>query len=162
MRAERRNAAVAEARPCARGLVALAGSALCGCALAALLTAAVASAKTLHATDNAQLRYVSAVGSDLYETGRAAGTLPGTMRVHMDIGARFTGSFTILAKGGSIIGHGSAKPHGSGVYESFAGTLVVTGGTGTYEHAHGSAALYGTFDRDTYALTIKTSGTLRY
>lgn len=127
-----------------------------------LVVVAPAGARSVREADKAQLRYISASGSTLYETGRAIGTLPGTMLVHMRIEATFTGSFTISAQGGTIVGHGSATPHGAGVYESFAGTLVVTGGTGTYEHASGRAALYGTFDRKTYALTIKTSGTLHY
>jgi hypothetical protein len=78
------------------------------------------------------------------------------------VGATFTGSFTIYTHGGSIRGHGSANPHGSGVYESFAGSLVATGGTGRYTHAHGRAGLYGTFNRNNYALLVQTTGTLLY
>ncbi|MHB1858842.1 MAG: hypothetical protein ACYCUM_01825 [Solirubrobacteraceae bacterium] len=129
---------------------------------AAPLSALASSALRLRATDRASLRYISASGSLLYETGRANGTLPGWMRVHMRIESTFTGSFAIHVRGGTIIGHGWATPHGSGVYESFAGTLLVTGGTGRYRHAHGRAGLYGTFDRNNYDLTIKTAGTLLY
>jgi hypothetical protein len=88
--------------------------------------------------------------------------LPGSMRVRLDLGTTFTGTFTIHASGGSIEGHGSATPHGSGTYESFSGTLTVTGGSGRYAHAHGHGGLYGTFDRDNYALVIKTTGSLTY
>jgi hypothetical protein len=116
----------------------------------------------LQATDEARLRYVSTSGSTLYEVGHASGTLPGPMKVHMRVEATFSGSFTISAPGGSIEGHGSASPHGVGVYESFAGWLTVTGGSGRYTHAHGTARLYGTFNRDSYALVIQTLGTLRY
>jgi hypothetical protein len=123
---------------------------------------AARAARSLRATDTAHLRYVSASGSVLYETGRASGTLPGSMRVHMRVAASFSGSFTINASGGSISGHGSAIPHGVGVYESFAGSLRVTGGSGRYRHAAGTARLYGTFDRNNYALVIQTVGTLRY
>jgi hypothetical protein len=119
-------------------------------------------ARALKATDEAHLRYVSASGSTLYETGRATGTLPGSMRVHMRIGATFSGSFAIYAPGGIIEGHGSATPHGAGVYESFSGSLMVSGGGGHFRHAHGTARLYGTFNRNTYALLIQTQGTLRY
>jgi hypothetical protein len=120
------------------------------------------AATTLKATDSAHLRYVSASGSTLYETGHASGTLPGQMHVHMQISSTFSGSFTIYAPGGTIEGRGLAKPHGSGVYESFAGTLQVTGGTGRYRHAHGRGDMYGVFDRNSYALTIKTTGKLYY
>jgi hypothetical protein len=120
------------------------------------------AARALRATDTAHLHYISASGSLLFEEGRASGTLPGSMRVHLNVGAILSGSFTIYTRGGSIRGHGEATPHGSGVYESFAGSLVVTGGTGRYTRAHGRAGLYGTFDRSTYALTVQTTGTLAY
>ncbi|HEU0250008.1 MAG TPA: DUF2600 family protein [Solirubrobacteraceae bacterium] len=120
------------------------------------------SARSLRASDEAHLRYVSASGSTLYETGRASGTLPGSMRVHMTIGPTFSGTFTIYASGGTIAGHGTAIPHGVGVYESFAGSVTLTGGSGRFRHASGSAKLYGTFNRNTYALLIQTEGTLHY
>jgi len=125
-------------------------------------TAAAGATRTLRAHDRARLHYVSASGSTLYEVGTASGTLPGSMRVHMQLSARFTGSFVIYAHGGSIVGRGSATPHGSGTYESFAGTLSVTSGTGRFGHAHGTAKLYGVFDRRSYSLTIQTTGTLYY
>lgn len=120
------------------------------------------SARSLRASDEARLRYVSASGSTLYETGRASGTLPGSMRVHMNIGPTFSGNFTIYTSGGTIAGHGSATPHGVGVYESFAGSVTLSGGSGRFRHASGSAKLYGTFNRNTYALLIQTKGTLHY
>jgi hypothetical protein len=120
------------------------------------------AAHTLDATDRAHLHYISASGSLLLDEGKATGDLPGSMRVHLNLGTTFTGSFTIYTNGGSIKGHGSATPHGSGTYESFAGTLTVTGGTGRYVGAHGHGNLYGTFDRNNYALVIKTTGSLTY
>lgn len=132
-------------------------------AIVALLLASHAhAAHALKASDTAHLRYLSAKGSLLFEEGRASGTLPGSMKVHLDVGSTFTGSFTIYAAAGSITGHGSATPHGSGTYESFAGSLTVTGGGGRYAHAHGRAKLYGTFNRDTYGLVVQTVGTLDY
>lgn len=118
--------------------------------------------RALRASDTAHLHYISASGSLLYEAGRAVGTLPGGMHAHMRVSSTFTGTFTIYAHGGSISGHGSARPHGSGLYESFAGTLVVTGGSGRFRHAHGRAGLYGTFNRRNYALVVQTTGTLYY
>ncbi len=120
------------------------------------------AAHVLKASDTARLRYLKASGSLLIEEGRAEGGLPGTMHARIDIQATFTGSFTIYAKGGTIEGHGQATPHGEGKYESFAGTLVVTGGSGAYAHAHGRAGLYGTFDRDNYGFVVQTTGTLVY
>ncbi len=131
-------------------------------ALALGAGASGATGAELHATDAAKLHYVGAVGEEVYETGSASGTLPGSMRVHMIFASTFSGSFAIYTRGGRIDGHGKARPHGEGVYESFAGTLVVTGGTGRYRRAHGTARLYGTFNRENYALTIQTAGTLRF
>jgi hypothetical protein len=139
-----------------------AASALGIVAFAASLAAAPAGAHALHAHDRARLHEVSYSGATVDESGHAIGTLPGEMRVRLRVSAILSGSFEISAKDGTIEGHGSARPHGSGVYESFAGTLIVTGGSGRYRHAHGRAALYGVFDRNSYALTIKTSGTLHY
>lgn len=123
------------------------------------------TARTLKATDTAHLYKVSVSGSNLIEDGKATGTLPGKMRAIVNIGATISGTFTIFVHGvGTITGHGSATPHGSGRYESFAGSIVVTGGTGRYAHARGETKLYGTFDRESedYALVIQTTGTLSY
>jgi hypothetical protein len=142
--------------------LALAATAAYASAYAITPVRRVHAARVLSASDTAHLHYISASGSLLYEEGKATGTLPGSMRVHLNVGTSFTGSFTIYASGGSIRGHGSAEPHGSGTYESFSGTLTVTGGTGRYVHAHGHGGLSGTFDRDNYALVIKTTGSLAY
>lgn len=120
------------------------------------------AARSLRASDEAHLRYVSASGSILYEIGHASGTLPGSMRVYMRVSPTFSGSFRIYAAGGAIYGHGSATPHGVGVYESFAGSLSVVGGSGRFRHAAGTAKLYGTFNRNTYALLVQTEGNLHY
>ncbi len=142
---------------------------LCACCVATATDVEAAphpklahTAHVLKATDTAHLHYLSASGSILNEEGSATGTLPGSMHVRLDLGTTFTGTFKIYASGGSIEGHGSAKPHGSGIYESFAGTLTVTRGTGRYAHAHGKGGLYGTFNRNSYALVIKTTGSLSY
>jgi hypothetical protein len=84
------------------------------------------------------------------------------MKVHMRLGAVFSGSFKIYVRGGMISGHGIATPHGSGRYESFAGSLAASGGSGRFWHARGRARLYGTFDRNSYALVVQTVGTLYY
>jgi hypothetical protein len=131
-------------------------------ALVALAIPAAHAARTVKATDKASLHYISASGSLLFEVGPASGTLPGSIHVNFEVGATLSGSFTIYTKHGTIKGHGEATPHGAGVYESFAGVLIATGGSGRYAHAHGRAGLYGTFDRNTYALTVQTTGTLSY
>jgi hypothetical protein len=118
----------------------------------------------LRATDKAAVHYIQtkSEGSYLYEEGGANGTLPGFMRANCDVGATFTATFTIYTRSGEIKGHAVALMHGSGRYESFAGTMTATGGTHTYVHAHGHGGFYGVLDRRTYDMTIQTTGTLAY
>jgi hypothetical protein len=120
--------------------------------------------RVLRATDTAKLHYIQrkSSGSELFEEGSAAGTLLGRMRVYANFGPTLTATFTIYTRNGTIVGHASATPHGSGRYESFGGSLVATGGTGSYTHAHGRAGFYGVLDRLTYAMTVQTTGTLSY
>jgi hypothetical protein len=127
-------------------------------------TIAVEAARRLNVTDTAHLRYIPRLseGATLVEEGMATGGLPGRMRAHLNVGATFGGTFTFYPRGGSISGHGTATPRGSGRYESFRGTLVVTGGTGRFAHARGKAGLYGVFDRQTFGLTVQTTGALYY
>jgi hypothetical protein len=112
--------------------------------------------------DDASLHLVRASGSTLFEEGSAQGTLPGSMRARLHVGATFSGSFVISTPNGTIEGRGSATPHGGGRIESFAGTAHIVGGTGRYSHAHGSSGFFGTFDRRTYAVVIQTRGSLSY
>lgn len=125
---------------------------------------AVQSARRLNATDTAHLHYNPRLseGDTLVEEGVASGGLPGKMRAHLKIGATFGGTFVFYPRGGSISGHGTATPGGSGRYESFHGTLIITGGTGRFAHARGKAGLYGVFDRQTFSLTVQTTGSLSY
>jgi hypothetical protein len=164
LRNARRDVAVVSklCRPRGAGARRAAYASVIALAIALGAGANLATGAELHALDTAKLHYVGAVGEEVYETGSASGTLPGSMRVHMIFASTFSGSFAIYTRGGRIDGHGKARPHGESVYESFAGTLVVTGGTGRYRRAHGIARLYGTFNRENYALTIQTAGTLRF
>lgn len=120
-------------------------------------------ARTLKVNDTGHLRLAHASGSVLVEEGPVSGSLPGTVRVRMVVGANVTATFTIYARaGGSIEGHGTATLHSSGRYTSFGGSLSVTHGSGRYAHAHGSGGLYGVIERRTDALTVQTTGTLDY
>lgn len=133
-------------------------------------TSAVGAAPRAHAShalrtdDTAAVYYIQAKseGSYLYEEGDAKGTFPGFMKANCDVGATFTATFTIYTHSGEIKGHALALLHGSGRYESFAGTMTATGGTRTYVHAHGRGGFYGVLDRRTYDMTIQTTGTLAY
>jgi len=147
-------------------------------ALAALLSSGVAhalapprshvrarSARLLKVNDSGHLHLLHAYGEVIDEEGKASGSLPGTVFVHMTVGAaNVTASFSIRSEGGgSIEGHGQAVLHSSGRYSSFAGTLLVSRGTGRYSHAHGQGKLYGAIERTPIKhLTVQTIGTLDY
>jgi hypothetical protein len=118
-------------------------------------------ARTLDGADSASLHLVRP-GQDLLEEGAATGSLPGYMRAELNIGPLYKGNFTIFTRNGRISGNGIATPHGAGRYQSFAGWLDVTSGSGRYTHIRGRNHLYGVFDRRTYAVTVKTTGSLSY
>jgi hypothetical protein len=110
----------------------------------------------------AHLHLINAEGSRLIEEGPVTGALPGAMQAEVQTGSVFAGKFTIVARGGSIKGRGRATPHGSGRYQSFSGSFVVTGGSGRYAHVSGRAGLYGVFDRRDDSIVIQTTGKLAY
>jgi hypothetical protein len=121
------------------------------------------AARSLTANDEAHLRYVRESGSSLTEEGYAAGTLPGTVRVRLDIGAVVEASFTLYPRGGgSLSGRASGTLRSSGLYASFGGTMSVSSGTGRYRHARGRGGFYGTLNRQSLAAVVQTRGTLRY
>ncbi|MHB8242235.1 MAG: autotransporter [Solirubrobacteraceae bacterium] len=122
------------------------------------------TARLVRITDTAHLRYNEdrSSGSWLYEEGTASGTLPGSMRANCNITATFRAVFTIYVRGGTINGRALAAVHGQGLYQSFGGSLTATGGTGRYAHAHGHGGFYGVLNRNTYDMTIQTTGSLSY
>lgn len=138
--------------------------ALAGAGGAAAAAPSAHPARALQASDRAVLHYNrrKSEGAKLVEEGSATGDLPGTMDAELTIEGTFGGSFRLRTYAGWIFGHGTATPSGSGRYESFRGTLEVTGGTGRYAHARGRAGLYGVLDRDTYEVRIQTTGQLSY
>jgi hypothetical protein len=122
------------------------------------------AARAQSVTDNASLNLTSADGNTLYERGRAAGNLPGTVEVALTLGDRTaTSTFTIHTTGGTIDGHGTGKLHpGKGGYDSFGGTCAVTHGTGRYRSASGECGLYGSIYRVDDSLRVQVTGKLRY
>ncbi len=147
-------------------VVMLSGGILLGMGLpaGAAATPTAHVARTLKTADTARLNYNEehSQGSWLYEEGSALGTFPGSMRANCNITAVLTATFTIYVHGGSISGHAHAAVHGSGLYQSFGGYLEATGGTGKYSHAHGRGGFYGVLNRNTYNMTVQTTGTLSY
>ena len=119
-------------------------------------------AHTLIATDTAHLQRASSPGEEIFETGRATGTLPGSVRAYLNVGPTVEVKFTISTTSGSISGTGSGKLKGRPAEPSFAGRMVVNHGTGRFQHAHGEGDVYGTLNRRSYAVVVQTTGTLHY
>jgi stage V sporulation protein SpoVS len=129
---------------------------------AAILTAAaaLASAHTFDANDEAHLHLIHASGSMLTEEGHATGTISGTIKANFDVQATITSTFTIYTHNGSITGHGTGTLHSTSTYSSFGGSLTATSGTGRYKHVHGKGGFYGTVDRNNFAIVVQTTGQL--
>ena len=130
--------------------------------LPASVATARAAARTLNGTATAHLSLVHIDGSELIERGPATGALAGTAVATVHTGAVFTGTFTIDTHAGSITGHGTATPRGTGRYQSFSGTFLATSGTSRYAHVRGRGGLYGTYDRRSDEVVIQITGTLSY
>jgi hypothetical protein len=120
-------------------------------------------ARAISGADTAHLHLVHQHEEVLEEEGTATGALPGPMRAELDVQLpNLKGTCTIKTAGGTITGEGRATAKGSGRWQSFHGTLLITKGTGRFKDIHGRAGLYGTFDTRTYALVVQTTGTLSY
>jgi hypothetical protein len=119
------------------------------------------AAATLNVNDRAKLHVVGGNDNTLIEEGSATGTLPGTARVTLDIGATTaTSNFTFRLSVGSISGHGTAKIHEGSQYESFGGTATIRHGTGRYAHISGSGGFYGVLNRRNDNAEVQVIGKL--
>lgn len=117
----------------------------------------------MYVKEEAHLHRVhKANASGIVEQGEASGTFDAFIQIEMVIGVeKVTGSFVADLKGGSIIGTAYGKPHYSGKYASFKGTLRIRRGTGRYVGASGTASFYGAINRVNYQLTVQLIGDLR-
>ncbi len=119
--------------------------------------------RTLRAIDTAHMHRVRCSCDEILEEGQARGTLPGSVRAYVTVGAPIVFRFTITVRGiGSLSGQGSGKPKGDPAEPSFNGAMSVTRGTGSYRDAHGTGGFYGTINRTTYSAVMQTTGTLYY
>lgn len=121
----------------------------------------------LTVTDTAHLKLVHKHGEYINEEGPATGTLPGRVKLSLEIGPLVVAHFTIEASGGSISGTGTGKPKGRSEEPSFGGTMTVSHGTGRYKHAHGHGGFYGTINLNprsprSYSMAVQTNGHLSY
>jgi hypothetical protein len=130
-----------------------------GVAHASPHSASAARAFTLLETGN--LHLTSKQGFTLNEQGPAAGTVKGTIYVHLKIVSttHVTAEVSIYPSGGSITGFGTASYHRGTSSADFSGSLSINRGTGSYSHAHGSGLSFsGTIQRSNDAVTVRVSG----
>ncbi len=126
---------------------------------------AARSARVLSVRDEGHLHYVHSYGEEIIDEGRASGTLPGSVRVHFTYDGEPTvgAKFEISGSGWSVRGHGSGRlSNPNSTTPSFRGSLTLSGGSGRYAHAHGSGEMFGVYNRRSYALAVKTIGSLDY
>ncbi|HEX3911543.1 MAG TPA: hypothetical protein VHW67_12675 [Solirubrobacteraceae bacterium] len=145
---------------------------LIACLLAALASASWASpvlaasavaARTVPLNEAGRLHLTSRHGFTLDERGSASGSVGGTIYVHLKIVStnRVVAEVNLYPRGGSISGQASADYHRGSSQASFAGTMSITRGTGSYAHAHGSGLSFtGTIRRSDEAITVQVRGTV--
>ncbi|MDO8189030.1 autotransporter [Conexibacter sp. JD483] len=122
-----------------------------------LLTPATAPARTIALNENARLHRISTAGGLYRFGGSATGTLPGNVTAALRFGlTSIRGSVTFYPRGGSI----SVRVSGSPV--TLKGRMTVSGGTGKFAGARGSASWSGTLNRRTWIATVSAKGRLHY
>lgn len=121
------------------------------------------AARTITLKDTGHLHKTSSKGFNLYESGSATGTVAGTISLHLDVIStnRVTAELSVSPRGSSMSGTASGSYRNNGATASFAGTLSINHGTGSYAHAHGSGISFsGTIQRSDDAVTVQVSGHL--
>jgi hypothetical protein len=121
------------------------------------------AARTTAVNEQAQLHLVHKHGFTLDEQGTATGTIKGTISVELKIvsTSKVTAEIEISPRGGAISAYGSASYHKGTTSASFAGSLSIKGGTGSYDHAKGSDLSFsGTIARSNQAIAVHVSGSV--
>jgi hypothetical protein len=121
------------------------------------------SARTTSLAEHGALHLVSKHGFTLNEQGSASGSIKGTITVQLKIvsTSRVTLEVTIFPNSGSITGYGTASYHKGQATASFAGSMAIKHGSGSYSRAQGSGLSFnGTIARSNDAITVQVSGKL--
>jgi hypothetical protein len=127
-------------------------------------TVLATAAATRSVSLSASLHLVGRPGHVIYEQGTISGTLSGTVsaRCTSISSTKGTATFTIYTKGGSLSGRASTRGHVVGASVPFAGTAVMTSGTGVWAHAAGSNLQYsGVMNRQNYRIAEHLTGSIR-
>ena len=120
------------------------------------------TARTISLNETGHLHLTSKHNFTLNERGSASGTVAGTIYVHLTAvsSTRVTAEVNIYAHGASFSGNGNASYHRGSTTASFAGSMSINRGTGSYAHVHGSGLSFsGTIAESNHdAITVHVSG----
>jgi hypothetical protein len=137
---------------------------LCAGATGAVPIPAARVARTISLSETAQLHLTSKHGFTLNEQGSAAGTITGTMYIHLHVANNHggvTAEVNIYPHGGFLSGSGSANYQVEGADAVFSGSLSITHGSGSYAGARASGLRFsGRIQRRNDAVSVKLSGSL--
>lgn len=118
--------------------------------------------RTISLNETGHLHLTSKHNFTLNEQGTATGTVAGTIYVHLTAvsSTRVTAEVNIYSHGASFSGNGNASYHRGSTTASFAGSLSINHGTGSYAHVHGSGLSFsGTIAESNHdAITVHVSG----
>jgi hypothetical protein len=119
------------------------------------------SARELTVNDRTYLHLVGSPGIEVTENGTSYGTFSGSVASHLTLsGDRITGNFVLHTHAGLVVGSTHASVVGKAALPvvSFAGTVSLTRGTGSYSHMSGQISLKGSIRRKNYEVYEETSG----
>jgi hypothetical protein len=131
------------------------------CSLAAERHRSAHVARTFSLNETGHLHLTNHHGFTLNEQGSAAGTISGTIYIHLKIVStnRVTAEVNIYPHGGSLTGFAAASYRSGGATATFNGTISIARGSGSYSHARGSGlAFTGTIQRSNDAVTAHLRG----
>jgi hypothetical protein len=120
------------------------------------------TSRTISLSETGHLHLTSKHNFTLNERGSASGTVAGTIYVHLTAvsSTRVTAEVNIYAHGASFSGNGNASYRRGSTTASFAGSMSINRGTGSYAHVHGSGLSFsGTIAESNHdAITVHVSG----
>jgi hypothetical protein len=138
------------------------------CAVVLLVAAAsdpaIAAAKTVAVREAVHLHFVNNRAGVVNEKGTGSGTFNCPIVAQLKFTSTQTSfSFTLTCTSkDTISGHGLVSYYASGKTAHLTGSVAVTHGTGRYAHASSSELLAtGTFQRETFAVSMSISGHMR-
>jgi hypothetical protein len=147
--------------PGRRGILSAAAAAALGVGGTTILAPTVASARTQSITEDVRLSLVKKSGLSFDHRGTAKGTIPGSVRSKMTMdGLTISGTVTVAARGGSLRIKVRGTARSGGLRTKFDGTANVAGGTGRFRKARGNGRFSGVVNRQTWAATLRATGTL--